>query len=73
MKIIDLARLIADIVGYRGAWRFDRSRQDGSPRKLSDVSLLKALGWSPRTSLREGLQATYEWFREAFAAGTIRA
>ncbi len=72
LKIIDIARLIADIAGYRGAWKFDRSRQDGTPRKLSDSSLLKTLGWTPRTSLRDGLQATYDWFREAYAAGRIR-
>ncbi len=72
LKIIDIARLIADIAGYRGSWIFDRSRQDGTPRKLSDSSLLKTLGWTPRTSLRDGLQATYDWFREAYAAGRIR-
>jgi GDP-L-fucose synthase len=73
LKIIDLARLIADIAGYRGAWKFDRGRQDGTPRKLSDIRLLKALGWSPDTALRDGLQVTYDWFLDALAAGRIRA
>jgi len=73
IKIIDVARLIADIAGYRGAWKFDRNRQDGPPRKLSDTRLLKSLGWTPSTGLREGLQSTYEWFREASAEGRIRA
>ncbi|MDP7342015.1 MAG: GDP-L-fucose synthase [Alphaproteobacteria bacterium] len=73
IKIIDMARLIADIVGYRGAWKFDRGRHDGTPRKLSDNSLLKSLGWTPGTDLRDGLQATYDWFRDADAAGRIRA
>ena len=73
LKIIELAKLIADVAGYHGAWKFDRSRQDGTPRKLSDVRLLKSLGWMPRTSLRDGLQATYDWFQGALAAGKIRA
>ncbi len=72
LKIIELAQLIADVAGYRGGWRFDRSRQDGTPRKLSDVRLLKALGWTRPTALREGLQTTYDWFQGALAAGQIR-
>ena len=72
-KIIEIAQLIADIVGYRGDWRFDASRQDGPPRKLADSRLLNSLGWAPRVDLRDGLQATYEWYRESFAAGQLRA
>ncbi len=72
LKIIELAQLIADVAGYRGDWKFDRSRQDGTPRKLSDVRLLKALGWAPPTSLRSGLETTYDWFQGALAAGQIR-
>ncbi|HIM45664.1 MAG TPA: NAD-dependent epimerase/dehydratase family protein, partial [Alphaproteobacteria bacterium] len=72
-KIIEIAQLIADIVGYRGDWRFDASRQDGPPRKLADSRLLNSLGWAPRVGLRDGLQATYEWYRESFAAGQLRA
>lgn len=73
LKIIELAQLIADVAGYRGGWKFDRNRQDGTPRKLSDVRLLKALGWTRPTALRDGLQTTYDWFRDALAAGQIRA
>jgi GDP-L-fucose synthase len=72
LKIIEIARLIADIVGYRGAWKFDTSRQDGPPRKLADSRLLNTLGWTPRVGLRDGLQATYDWFRESYAAGQLR-
>ena len=53
-----------EVVGFRGAIRFDPSRPDGTPRKLLDVSRLSALGWSPRVSLREGLERTYRWFVE---------
>ena len=72
IKIIDIARLIAEVIGYRGAWKFDASRQDGPPRKLADGRLLKSLGWAPRFGLRDGLQATYDWFLESHAAGQLR-
>ncbi len=73
LKIIEIARLIADVVGYRGGWRFDTSRPDGTPRKLIDCTLLNTLGWTPRMGLREGLQETYDWYRETHAAGRLRA
>jgi len=73
LKIIELAQLIADVVGFKGGWKFDRSRQDGSLRKLCDISMLKSLGWAPRTALPDGLRETYDWFRRALAAGHIRA
>jgi len=73
LKIIELAQLIADVVGFKGGWKFDRSRQDGSPRKSCDIRMLKSLGWAPRTALPDGLRETYDWFRRALAAGHIRA
>jgi GDP-L-fucose synthase len=60
--IRDLARAVADVVGYHGAVTFDVSKPDGAPRKLLDVSRLQALGWRPRISLREGICKTYEWY-----------
>ncbi len=62
VTIRDLAELIAQISGYRGNIVFDPSRPDGTPRKLSDVGRLTALGWRPGISLREGLAQTYAWF-----------
>jgi GDP-L-fucose synthase len=62
VTIGELARLVADVVGYRGRLVFDISRPDGSPRKLLDVSRLAALGWRSRTSLRDGLTRTYAAF-----------
>ena len=73
LKIIEIAGLIADVVGYRGDWRFDTSRPDGTPRKLIDCTLLNSLGWTPRVGLREGLQETYDWYLETHAAGRLRA
>lgn len=63
IAIHDLARLIADVVGYEGEVVFDASKPDGAPRKLMDVGLLASLGWRARIGLREGIQQTYEWFK----------
>jgi GDP-L-fucose synthase len=62
LTIAEFARLVADIVGYEGRLVFDPSRPDGTPRKLLDVSKLRALGWRPRIGLREGLTAAYADF-----------
>jgi GDP-L-fucose synthase len=62
VSIGEFAGLVAEIVGYRGKLVFDTSRPDGPPRKLLDVSKITALGWTAKTPLREGLQATYKDF-----------
>ena len=62
VTISELAQIIAEISGFRGAIRFDPSRPDGTPRKLSDCTRIHALGWSARIPLREGLARTYNWF-----------
>jgi len=64
ITIGDLVRTICDVVGYRGDLAFDRSKPDGTPRKLSDPSKLAALGWRAQTDLRDGLATVYEWYRE---------
>ncbi len=64
ITIRELAELIADVVGYRGRIVFDASRPDGTPRKLLDTSRITALGWAPVTGLRDGIAATYAWYRE---------
>jgi len=61
--IAELATTIADVVGWRGRFVYDRSKPDGSPRKLVDVTRLNALGWKARIGLRDGLAQTYAWFR----------
>jgi GDP-L-fucose synthase len=60
--IRELAETVARVTGYRGGLAFDSSKPDGTPRKLMDVSRLKALGWQAETSLEEGLTETYQWF-----------
>ncbi len=62
ISIADLARLIANIVGYQGKIIQDTSKPDGTPRKLLDLTKLHALGWKARISLEEGIRDTYRWY-----------
>jgi GDP-L-fucose synthase len=62
ITIGELASAIAQMVGYRGEIRFDRSKPDGTPRKLLDVSRLHSLGWHHSISLNAGVKSTYKWF-----------
>ena len=61
VSIAELAALVAKVVGYAGAIVYDRSRPDGTPRKLVDVSRITALGWRARIPLEQGIADTYAW------------
>ena len=61
ISIGDLARLIAEVVGFEGEVVFDASMPDGTPRKLMDSSRMRSLGWLPKISLEDGIRSTYEW------------
>lgn len=63
LTILELAQLVAKVIGYQGEICHDLSKPDGTPRKLMDGSRLKALGWTAKIGLEEGLAATYDWFR----------
>lgn len=67
MEIIELAKMIKDIVGFEGEIRNDLTKPDGTPRKLLDVSKLHDLGWKPKVGLHEGIKMTYDWFLENYA------
>lgn len=60
--IRDLALTMAKVTGFKGNVGFDASKPDGTPRKLLDVSRLKALGWQSTIALEDGLASTYEWY-----------
>lgn len=62
VTIRELADVIAEIVGYTGSFRFDSTKPDGTPRKLLDVSRIRALGWEPKISLRDGVAMTHADF-----------
>jgi GDP-L-fucose synthase len=62
--IRELAETVREVVAYRGDIFWDRSKPDGTPRKLMDTQRLSALGWKPSIDLREGIQRTYAWYLE---------
>ena len=68
LTIRELAETVREVTGYEGAVAWDTSKPDGTPRKLLDISRLSALGWKPQIPLRDGIAATYRWWRDACAA-----
>jgi len=64
LPIIDLARLICEVVGFEGRIETDETKPDGTPRKLMSAEMLRSMGWTPRIGLRDGLSSTYRWFLE---------
>jgi len=66
LTIRELAELVSKVLEFKGELVFDTSRQDGTPRKLLDVSQINALGWKARTSLEEGIRQTYASIRSQF-------
>jgi len=65
-SISELAQMIANVIGYRGKILTDKSKPDGTPRKLMDSSRLNRLGWMPKVELGEGLATTYRDFLSRF-------
>ena len=72
ISIGDLARLIKDTVGYEGKLTFDTTKPDGTPRKLTDISKIKATGWAPQIPIEQGVPMAYQSFLAELAAGTLR-
>jgi GDP-L-fucose synthase len=64
ISIRDLARVIADVVGFEGTIEWDPTKPDGTPRKILDSSRIRGLGWEPKVHLTEGIRHAYEWFLE---------
>lgn len=64
ISIADLAALVSEVVGFEGEIAFDKSKPDGTPRKLLDVGSINTLGWQARTSLHEGVSNAYRWYAE---------
>jgi GDP-L-fucose synthase len=64
LTITELAQIVADAVGFRGHFVYDRSKPDGAPSKLLDVSKLATLGWKSGIGLPDGISHTHAWFRQ---------
>jgi GDP-L-fucose synthase len=67
ITIAELAYLVRDVTGFAGDIVFDRSKPDGTPRKLMDVRLLASIGWKASTPLAQGLRQAYQEFLAARA------
>ena len=63
VSILELAEMIKKVTGYEGSIVMDASKPDGTPRKLTDISKIRSMGWYPKISLEEGLKQTYEWYK----------
>jgi len=64
VTIKELAETIVDVVGYKNHYEWDTSKPNGTPRKVLNVDKMKSLGWEPKIGLREGIESTYEWYKE---------
>jgi len=64
MTILELAERIAKVAGWNGKFLFDRTKPDGAPRKVMDVSKLSAMGWSAKTPFDEAMAQAYRWYLE---------
>lgn len=65
ISIADLAHLVKDVVGFAGKIAYDRTKPDGTPRKLLDISRITQLGWRAKIDLRQGIEETYRWYLES--------
>lgn len=65
IAIKDLILLVKDIVGFGGELIYDKTKPNGTPRKLMDATKIKALGWSPKIDLREGITHAYKWYQKS--------
>ena len=63
ISVCELAEVICDVVGFGGELAWDATKPDGTPRKLLDISKIRALSWKPAIPLRDGIARTYDWFR----------
>jgi GDP-L-fucose synthase len=72
ISIGDLAKLVMRVVGYEGGLTLDSSKPDGTPRKLTDISRIKATGWTPRISIQAGVAMAYASFLKELADGSLR-
>jgi GDP-L-fucose synthase len=64
LTILEAATIIKEEVGFKGSLVFDTSEPDGTPQKLLDVSKLNSLGWKAKTSFRDGIRRTIEWYEK---------
>ena len=67
VTIKELAETIVKVTGYKNYYQWDSSKPNGTPRKVLNVDKIKSLGWEPKISLSDGIESTYEWYKESIA------
>ncbi len=72
LSIKELATKVALEAGFTGDIEWDRSKPDGTPRKVLDITRVKGLGWKPRITLEEGIKSTISWYRAAVLENAVR-
>jgi GDP-L-fucose synthase len=72
LTVNELAALVSALTGFKGEILWDTSKSDGTPRKVLDVTRIQKLGWSPKISLRDGIQTTIEWYKKNSENGLVR-
>lgn len=68
ITILELTQLVCEVVGFEGKIVHDLSKPDGTPRKLMSADKLRGLGWKPKIALRDGVSASYDWFKANMAS-----
>jgi GDP-L-fucose synthase len=64
VTIKELAQTISNVVGFKGEILWDTSKPNGTPRKVLNIDRIKSLGWEPKISLKDGIESTYEWYKD---------
>ena len=64
MTIKELAQTISSVVGFSGEIMWDKSKPNGTPRKVLNIKKIKSLGWEPKISLKDGIKTTYQWYKD---------
>lgn len=72
VTIKELAETVRDVTGFQGELQWDSTKPDGTPRKLMSSDIIRTTGWAPKIGLREGIEKTYQSFKEELAEGTLR-
>jgi GDP-L-fucose synthase len=72
LTIKELSALISELTGFDGEILWDTSKADGTPRKVLDITRVQRLGWTPKISLRGGIQSTIDWYKENSEKGLVR-
>ena len=72
LTIKELSSLISELTGFGGEILWDKSKSDGTPRKVLDITRVQSLGWTPKISLRDGIQSTIDWYKENSEKGLVR-